>query len=213
MLTARDMITQAMRELGVSGSGESATAEELEDGRVRLNSMLRSWMAKGLNLWRDSAGSVTLVPNVSTVTLPDAVSVGDVRIRENGSDRPLAEWEADDYAAIPSKGTTGVPLAYTLKRSVSGLTLVLWPVPDRAVTLAYDYARSTMPVEQLAEAVDVPEQFEEAVWVNLAARLAPMYGKVRSDPATVQAVLARAAELERDMLDFDRPASYWLGAA
>jgi hypothetical protein len=60
--------------------------------------------------------------------------------------------------------------------------------------------------------VDVPQAFQEAVWVNLAVRLAPMFGKARTDPATVQMVAARAAELERDMLDFDRPASYWLGA-
>lgn len=210
-MTARDMVTQAMREIGVIASGEQPTADEMADGILRLNSMLKAWSAKGLNLWRNTRATIDFAPGVSSAILPGALSVGSARLVQNGSERILAMWEADQFSVLPNKDQRGAPIVYLLRQDVTGIAIQLWPIPDEAVTVAYDYGRITADVVQPADPVDVPQMFQEAVWKNLAVKLASMFGKVRADPQTVQVVAADAAALERDMLDWDRPASYQLG--
>jgi hypothetical protein len=211
-MTARDMVTQAMREIGVLASGENPTSDELSDGILRLNSMLKAYAAKGLNLWRDTDGSVDFAAGVSSMPLPGALSVSGVRLVTNGIDRLMAQWETDQYASLPDKTTRATPVAYTLITATDGLTMQLWPIPDKAYTVRYNYGRITADVVQPSDPVDVPQMFQEAVWMSLAVRLAPTFGKARTDPQTVGLVAQRAAELERDMLDFDRPASYQIGS-
>lgn len=211
-MTARDMVTQALREIGVLASGENPSADELGDGILRLNSLLKAWAAKGLNLWRDTEATVTVPAGSASVPLPGALSVGDAWILyADGRERPLALWEADQFSGIPNKTTQGDPLAYMLTTSTAGLTLRLWPVPVADTAIRYSYGRITADVVQPSDPIDVPQMFQEAVWMTLAVRLAPTFGKARADPQTVQMVVVRAAELERDMLDFDRPASYQIG--
>ena len=124
----------------------------------------------------------------------------------------MTQWEADEYASISNKTTRSTPVAYTIVTATNGLTMQLWPVPDKLYTVRYGYGRITADVVQPSDPVDVPQMFQEAVWLALAVRLAPTFGKARTDPQTVQLVAQRAAELERDMLDFDRPASYQIGS-
>jgi hypothetical protein len=210
-MTARDMVTQAMREIGVIASGEQPTADEIADGILRLNSMLKAWAAKGLNLWRDTQATIDFAAGVSSAILPGALSVGSARLVQNGSERILALWETDQFAVLPNKAQRGTPIVYLLRQDVTGIAIQLWPVPEEAVTVAYSYGRVTTDVIQPSDPVDVPQMFQEAVWKNLAVKLVPMFGKARADPQTVQVVAADAAALERDMLDWDRPSSYQLG--
>lgn len=211
-MTARDMVTQAMREIGVLASGENPTADELSDGILRLNSMLKAWAAKGLNLWRDTQGSVDFAAGVSSMALAGATTIGEARVALEGDrERPLAMWEPDQFVSLPNKATRGEPTIYTVRSDASGMTMHLWPVPSRDLTVRYSYGRITADVIQPSDPVDIPQMFQEAVWIMLAVRLAPTFGKARTDPQTVQLVAARAAELERDMLDFDRPSSYQIG--
>lgn len=48
MATALDIITRAHRLLGVSGQGETLTAEMASEGLDALNAMLHEWAAKGV---------------------------------------------------------------------------------------------------------------------------------------------------------------------
>ncbi len=206
------MVTQAMREIGVLASGEDPTSDELSDGLLRLNSMLKAYAAKGLNLWRDTDGSVDFAAGVSSMPIVGAASVGTVRVLlPSGDERLLALWSRDDILALPNRNTRAHPIAYAVLTDVGGLSLQLYPVPAEATTIRYSFGRITADVVQPSDRVDVPQMFQEAIWTMLAVRLAPTFGKGRTDPATVQMVAARAAELERDMLDWDRPDAYRLG--
>lgn len=211
-MTARDMVTQAMREIGVLASGEDPSSDELADGILRLNSMLKSYAAKGVNLWRDTDGEVTLLEGVAIAPLPDALSVSSARlVLEDTVDRLMAEWPREDLLAMPNKSVTGEPIVYAILTTTAGISMQLYPVPARDVTVRYSYARATATIANPTDAVDIPPMFQEAIWKMLAVRLAPTFGKARADPATVQLVAQQAAELERDMLDWDRPSSYYMG--
>lgn len=210
-MTARDMVTQAMREIGVLASGENPSADEMKDGIVRLNSLLKSWAAKGLNLWRETQGQAAFAAGTATAIIQGATTLSEVRlVFDTDRERPLARWESDQYASLSNKATRGEPTIYNMTTGVGGMTMRLWPVPSRDVLVRYSFGRITQDVIE-SDPVDIPQMFQEAVWTMLAVRLAPTFGKARTDTATVQLVAQRAAELERDMLDFDRPVSYQLG--
>jgi len=54
-LTANDIIAAALRKSGVYQSGEPAQPEEIEDGRMALNLMLKSWPVRGVDIqWRQT---------------------------------------------------------------------------------------------------------------------------------------------------------------
>lgn len=50
MTTYRVIIEDAMREIGVLHKGESADADEIQDGLRALNRMLNSWRLSGIDL-------------------------------------------------------------------------------------------------------------------------------------------------------------------
>lgn len=59
MTTYRVIIEDAMREIGVLHKGESADADEIQDGLRALNRMLSSWRMSGIDLEYISESSVS----------------------------------------------------------------------------------------------------------------------------------------------------------
>jgi hypothetical protein len=213
-LTVSEIIETAMREIGVLSSGEQPTGEETTDAIRSLNWMLKSMPAKGLNLFRETEGSVTFDAGVATVTLdPDCLDVVEARFVQSSTyERPLARWENGQYRQIPNKGQRGYPTAFYLNKQVAGVTMTLWPVPNTDATVLYTYSRVPQDVTDGSETIDLPQQWIETVYLMLAARLVQTFGVTRTDPATAQIVAQRAAALEQQMLDMDRPASVFMGS-
>lgn len=50
MSTFRDVIEDAFKEIGVLRKGESADADEIQDGLTALNRMMNSWRLSGIDL-------------------------------------------------------------------------------------------------------------------------------------------------------------------
>ena len=211
-LTAQDAVRIAMEELGVLSSGEMPTAEEGASGLERLNWMLKSWQAKGCNLWRDTEATATFGANIKTVTLtPRPIDVMDARVVTDGIQLPIARWELAEYRQLPRKDQSGRPTAFTLTKGRDDVTMTVWPVPTASTDIIYSYARVIEDVTSLTQTLDVPQQWAETIWMGLATRLANMFGASRVDPAAVQRVTAMAAILEQALLDQDRPASVYMG--
>jgi hypothetical protein len=89
--------------------------------------------------------------------------------------------------------------------------MTLWPVPTAETTILYTYARVIEDVTDLNQTLDIPQQWMETVWMNLASRCAAMFGVTRLDPGAVAMVAQRAAVLEQKLMDQDRPASVFMG--
>ncbi len=49
-LTRNEIITQALRTLGILADGEDATGDQISDGSYRLNLMIKAWRNKGISL-------------------------------------------------------------------------------------------------------------------------------------------------------------------
>jgi hypothetical protein len=209
-LTARDHITQALRENAILSSGEDPSADELSDCQVRLNALLKSWGTKAPALWQEASTTATITANVASVAL--AAGVQDViaaRVVVSATNhRQLTRWDREDYQVLPNKIATGSPSVYYLSQSIGVATLYVWPVPTANTTLSIDFVRVPETVTDASQTVDFPEEYQEALYANLAVRCAGLFGQ---QPAAE--LVMRAQRLEMELLDAGRPGAYYLRAA
>src|SRR5262249_58931003 len=68
-MTAIDLITSALRLIGVTASGEQPTGEEASDALVILNQMIDSWNAERLNVFTITISNFSLTPGTQVYTL------------------------------------------------------------------------------------------------------------------------------------------------
>lgn len=206
-LTAEEVVTQACYELGSHAAGEVPTGQEMDDALVRLNAMLRTWQGEG-NLFRDEETQIVFAAGMG-----EQVLSADIRAINNAwavgpYNRILAQWNRSEYLSLPNPGQSGAPVAWYAETSPAGLTMHLWPVPATDTIIALDYSRKGYTVTDPSETLDVPEEWQEALILGLASRMASMFGITRSDPNTVQRIDGRATALYQRLLDRDRPDSY-----
>lgn len=206
-LTAGEIVAQAMYELGELSQGEEPDGDEMEDGILRLNAMLRSWGGEG-NMFREASSTLALAAGVASVAL--AADIRDVSsVRYVGSyNRPLAAWNRGQFYSLPNRTQLGTPIAYYVSEAISGRTLNVWPVPSAACVLELDYSRQAQTVTDPSETVDVPEEWQEALILGLASRLAAMFGTTDTQPGKVARIDARAQATYQRLLDRDRPDTY-----
>lgn len=205
-LTAGEIVQQAMVKLGILTSGDSPEASEMTDGLVELNSMLKTWSRK-VNLWRDGTGTVVITGGVGSATLPQEVrDVNSVRhVVSATNKRLLNQWNRDQYFSMPNLAAVGNPTIYYIKRDLDDVEIRLWPVPATDITLHLDYSRAAETVTASDQTLDISQEWGEAVILNLASRLAGQFGAIRLDPQTVGDIKQRAAILEQELFDSDRP--------
>lgn len=214
--TVAQIVTDALIELGVYSANQQLRPADGELGRRRLNWMLKQWQDDGVNLWRQSEVTITWPAATASATLEGLLSpvegVNDILslrlLVSAGYERELQRWELDDYNAFPNKTTPGDPSVYTVSRELGETKLRLWPVPASITTLYALVDRRVEDVTALTETLDVPQQHTRTVMMNLAANLAPAFGKA-NDPNAVLTV-REAARLYQLMRANDRPASYFM---
>ena len=207
-------MTLAMQEIGALGAGETPTGDEYEAMLPRLNFMLKTWQSKGCNLWRETNGTVTIPADAASGTLdPRIIDVQAARVVTGNNEIQMQRWENGEYRQIPNKAQTGTPIAFYIDKQRDAVNMYVWPVPSVETTVKIDYARVIEDVTATTDNLDVPQQWIETVYMCLAARCAALFGATRVDPATGGEIKQRAAELESDLLNMDRPASLIFSSA
>lgn len=205
-LTVREIGEEALSLLDVLGAGQTINAEDAQVVIRRLNLMLKSWQANGVNLWRESEVSqVVLAGDIETLITPRCIDIQSARI-VTGYERTLARWERGEYDQIPNKTALGIPSCYFLDQKRDETYVRLWPVQNADMTLIYTAARVIEDVTDLEETLDLPQMWTECAIYNLAVRLYPSFGSDRID-----VIKPEAERLYSMMLDHDRPASIYMG--
>lgn len=212
-LTAGDIITKALRLIGEYGRSETPSNADAQDGLSSLNLMLKTWQTDGCNLYREYADTDSFTSGTATKTLaPRILDVMEARlVNADLTERPLQRWERGEYAQIPSKAQAGTPVAFTLVKGVSGITMTLWPVPNATTTINYTAARVVEDVGALTETLDIPQEWLETVTYGLADRMIDPFDVAQARPAVAQRITARAQSLYSQLRDNDRPASVFFG--
>ena len=208
-LTARDVVKQAMSLIGVLGAGVEPNADDAETARIHLNMMLKSMQADGCNLWRETEDSVTFAADDGAVDLdPRVIDVMEARIVLSSTyERSLAQWGWGEYVTYPNKTASGDPVVFTIRKQRGVTEMRVWPVPSVERVIRYTCARVIEDVADLANDIDVPQEWLETVVYNLAARLCEPFEVSANNPNVVARVQQRADALYAMLRNADRPGS------
>lgn len=208
-LTAREVITFALQKLNVKDRGGTLKPADAEAARIQLNLMLKSWQVHGPHLWKKAEASVTLVAGVQSYALQLGAAVNPLRIisaryrSASGQDTPMESLTRDDYFNLPNKASVGTPTQYYFDPQRGSQAFYIWCVPASVTTetIQYTYQKRLDDIDDLANDIDVPQEWLETVGYGLAARLVDDYGIA---DRVADRIIARAEQLHRMAMDYER---------
>lgn len=215
-LTSRQVISEALENIGAVNIGETPGAEDAAKALSVLNQMLKTWGTQE-RLWIKTEGSVTLLASTASYALTAARRVLSVRRRTSNIDTPMNEMSREQYYAFPTKTAAGTPYQWYFDPQRAVRTLYVANVPTTAIaastTLPYTYLRVIEDVDALDDDPDLPQEWMEALVYGLAARLtvpfktmltnAPLAAEIKERAATLYGQLS--ADSQEDVSVFIQP--------
>lgn len=200
-ITALDMITRALRLIGVVASGELPTSDEANDSLASFRDMVDSWNADSLSIYTTRADdypltasqqSFTLGPGGDYDTNRPARIIGMSAILLNNPANPIEvpmemytilEWQTK----IPVKDVTGTfPLVCYDDGGMPLRTLNFWPIPTPPQNNVRIYTwQSLIWPATLQTILNFPPGYARAFRYNLAVELAPEF-TVQIPPAVAK---------------------------
>lgn len=218
-MTAQEVIEAAYQELGILVSGGTLNTDDLTWGLGKLNRMLRSWSADGLNLHYRVEESFSLVSGTPSYTIGSGATFDTVRpqtieqafIRDSDHDYPMGIRPAAEYWDLSEKTTEGRPIKLYYGFTYPDGTIYLYYVPDSAYTMHIVSQKPLITYASANTEASLPGEYEDALVLNLAIRMASRYGKATSGELQLSAKEAlgnmRALNLSGQMkgVDLDLP--------
>jgi hypothetical protein len=206
-----DIITSALKELGVIVVGETLTADDANDALSVLNRLLDQWAAERPQIYTaatrttftitSGTGAYT-VGTGADVSVARPVFVDNVKYVNSSStpstEFPLSMLTDDAYAAVIQKTLTApLPTCYYYRPTYPTGTLMLWPIPT-ATTLTGALYAPTAVAEflTLQDVVALPPGYRRMLVTNLAVEIAPSYDR-RVDPQTKKAAMESMEVVKR----------------
>lgn len=208
--TVTQLVTDALRTLGVIEEGGTASADQLTDSLPSLEMYIKSLSKYGLNLWTINSASEaeTLVSGTATYTTdyPALKILGIYHRDSSNQDTPLTPNTREEWWRIGDKTTTGTPTQFFFdpnNAAISTGTIYLWPVPDATVagdTIQIIYQTLIQDAGATSNTLDIPAEWLETIKYGLAVRLAPSYGT----PTAERSLLIKEyKEMLKESLDWD----------
>jgi len=203
MASVQDLITSALRLLGVYGATETPEDEDLADSLAAFNALLDSWNAQHLTLYTTANRVLPLTGGTGTYTIgsggtfayPRPVKIESAGlVRANGVRSDMQLDTSATWASISEKGVAGkLPIRVYCDYAYPLATVRLWPVPSENCTLdVYVWQGLTVPMV-LDDVFDLPPAYGRAVLYNLSVSIAPEYGL---DPGPVILGIAQQSKNE-----------------
>jgi len=187
--TGLDLVTDALKDLGVVASGETAEAGAAADGLRALNDLLDAWSAEALTVYRIAQINHTLVASQGSYTIgtaggedvsqarPLAVLDGSFIRDGNSYDQPLIVLRSRaEYDGIGDKTSeSSYPAWVFYDPAYPSGTLYYWQVPDTAYT-AYLNVPAPLTALALGDTVQFPPGYRRALRMNAALAMQDMFG-------------------------------------
>ena len=186
-LNRNEIISAALRKLGVLSGGSSPETYQITDATVALNALVKHLQADGMPLWAIKTYTFTTVSGDADYPIgPGQLydSAKPLKVLQawrnqtnNYSNVPLNIYTNYNYDLLPSANSSGTPVNLYYQPFRDYGMVNLWPKPNDSVTQIS--IRYQAPFEDLTSAtddLDFPSEWMEAIIYLLAARLAPEYG-------------------------------------
>jgi hypothetical protein len=195
MTTARDLITLALKDSGIVGVGQTANAEDINDGLTRLNAMIAQWSRRRWLVYHlvdvvfQATGALSYTigigGNINTPR-PDQIESGffrqNVGVPGNQVDYPLVQIPSkENYNLIALKAMQSFPQYFFYDSGWPLGNVFIWPVPTSLYEIHLSLKATLQQVGNLSEDIDFPPEYEEALRLNLSIRLRVAY-QMAPDP-------------------------------
>lgn len=219
MATAADIIAQALKDIGVLGESETASAELAADALATLNQMLAMWQVDNLYIYAQTATTFAATGALSytvgaggNVGIARPASIDAAYYTSGGVDTPIAMLDTfEAYQDITTKTLAGSPsVAYYQPSFPLG---VLYVYPQPATGSIKLLTKVKLPTYAAgADDLTIPPEFEMLVRYNLSEHLAiSMTSQVRPDVAMMAMKtrkMAKRNNLRLNELDLPVPSRY-----
>lgn len=188
MTTPVELINLALKQAGVLGVGQTATAEDLADCFKLYNMMLAQW-----SRMRNIVFQLLDVPCVATGALTYTVGtggdfntprpsklIGAYGRQLNGPGSPVdfpleLLMSQTDWGRVSLKQMPSMPMvAYYDPQFPLGV-LHVWPVPDSQYEIHIQCLSDLPQTTTAFDNINLPAEYEEAIMYNLAGRLCIFY--------------------------------------
>ena len=209
-MTVQELITAALRKLGVLGAGEVATADDAVTCLEALNGMVDDWSAERLSIYHRTRTVTDITSGTGDYTIG---SGGDVDITrpvyldgvglvdttpDPDLERPLRKILESEWEGIPQKSLEAdQPGGWYYEPTFPLGVLSLWPVPTgTTLQFALYYPEAVAEFSAVTETLSLPPGYRTALIYNLALRLSSDY-KVQLDAALVTEAMKAKARIQR----------------
>lgn len=200
-MTVRELISAALRGLGVIAVGETPTDAEMRDGLEALNLMLQGWALERLTVFTATGENFTLTAGTAEYSIGSSgdfdtarpQSIAGAWVRDNqGLEHKVRLISELQYRNIADKTVQGRPsmLFYDPEHPLG--RIYLYPTPDAAETLHLESLKPFTALDGLSQEVSLPPGYAQALKWNLALELAPEFGKQPDQVVAAKAVSSKS---------------------
>lgn len=187
-MTGQEAIEAALQELGILVSGGTLGSDDLAWGLGKMNRMLRSCSANGINLHYRIPESFSLVSGTPDYTIGSGADFDTARpnkiesafIRDAGHDYPVGVRPISEYWDLTEKTTEDRPLKLYYYPTYPDGTIYFYFTPNSAYSVHFISQKPLLTYAAAKTEILLPGEYEDAVVLSLAIRFAPRYGKAVS---------------------------------
>ena len=209
-MTVSDLVTAALRNLGVLAEGEVPTAAQATDGLAALNDLVNQWQAERLQIYQLLNTTKALTPSQANYTVGLTGNIPIARpmfldhvawIDGSSPNVYYSMEELTDAAysnlSIPNL-TSAIPTHWWYQTTFPLATLWLWPIPtSTGIFVSLDYQSPVSEFAALTDTVSLPPGYKRMLRTNLALELAPDYPEIQAPGSLIRAAENSMAAVKR----------------
>lgn len=206
-MTFRDLLQDALTEIGVLGEGETPSAEALTSGLRTFNRMIGNWSTQNLLIYAQTEETFPLIANQATYLMGPTgdfnttrpKQIDGVSIISNGIEFPCADpLTESEWQQIQLKNTASqIPVKFYPVATNPKYSITFWPVPADSASSAKIYSLKPLTtITDPSAAYVLPDGYELALLYDLKVLLCSSYS--RPMPPELPAIAAKAvADIKR----------------
>ena len=208
-ITANEIITDALAEIGVYGDGETVTDDDITLCMRRLNMMVKSWNNRPhMHLREDE--TITLTPGTESYTWGAG---GDIdtdrpvrvvtarRLNTDGNEVPIDVDARSMYKELPTKSSTGATNLINYDPQLDLGVLYVWPTGDSSNNkIICEVQRQVEDFDAVTDNPDFPKEAYVALYLGLAVNVYRPYYAMQDPPPGLE---RQAKEAYNDWLKHD----------
>lgn len=183
-MTASDIITDALRELGVVNAVDAPSGEDAALGLTRLNLIIDNLNAEGRGVYADTISTFTIVPGTNPHTIgptgsspnwtvtqrPQAITLANLIV--NSLRTPIRVRDGQWWMGLSDPTLSGaIPTDLYFEPAWPLGKVWLWPAPSSAYQVEL-LLRVVLADLGLTDTFDLPPGYQDAITKTLAEELA-----------------------------------------